>query len=390
MGKTSKEYALFGIGKMGKQAYSEMKESGKRIACIIDNNKSLWGTQFDGIPIISLDEFVSAYDAQNVDVVISSMKHIREMVNQLEMVKIKNWKYHIPRFKSFFPEDVLVFESGFNTSDDEDEQNKRVAGHPYFDYVRRECGELYKELPLFNHVEIETYNRCNGTCSFCPVSRGNDTRTECLMSKQLFKKIIEELSDLEYDGILALFSNNEPFLDDRIIDFHKYARNKLPKARMHLYTNGTVLTLDKFIDVMNYLDELIIDNYNKQRRLIPNCKAIKEYCEEHRELIKRVTIIIRNPSEILTTRAGTAPNRKELLLNENAGCFLPFKQFIIRPDGKVSLCCNDALGKNTLGDLTKETMVEVWKGEKYDSVRKSLLKGRQYIESCKYCDFFSQ
>lgn len=27
---------------------------------------------------------------------------------------------------------------------------------------------------------------------------------------------------------------------------------------------------------------------------------------------------------------------------------------VVRPDGKVSLCCNDALGTMTLGDLTKE------------------------------------
>ncbi len=40
---------------------------------------------------------------------------------------------------------------------------------------------------------------------------------------------------------LSLFSNNEPFLDDCIISFHQYARNKLPHVKMHLYTNGTLL-----------------------------------------------------------------------------------------------------------------------------------------------------
>lgn len=38
---------------------------------------------------------------------------------------------------------------------------------------------------------------------------------------------------------MTTFSTNEPLLDDRIIDFNKYAREHLPKARIHMYTNGT-------------------------------------------------------------------------------------------------------------------------------------------------------
>ena len=55
------------------------------------------------------------------------------------------------------------------------------------------------------------------------------------MEEFVFKKIIDELAELEYDGRLCLFSNNEPFLDERIMEFHKYARTKLTKARIHLY-----------------------------------------------------------------------------------------------------------------------------------------------------------
>ena len=30
--------------------------------------------------------------------------------------------------------------------------------------------------PKLQDIEIETLNRCNNDCSFCPVSRGNDIR----------------------------------------------------------------------------------------------------------------------------------------------------------------------------------------------------------------------
>lgn len=140
---------------------------------------------------------------------------------------------------------------------------------------------------------------------------------------------------------------------------------------------------------MKYLDELIIDNYNQELQLIPNCKKIKEYCLKNPELIKRVTIVLRKPIEILTTRGGEAPNRQEKESYEDTTCINPFTQMIIRPDGKVSLCCNDPLGRNTMGDLNINSLQEVWYGQEFQNVRKALINGRQHIEQCKYCDVFN-
>ena len=48
-----------------------------------------------------------------------------------------------------------------------------------------------KSFPLFESIEIETINRCNGTCSFCPINRNDDTRILHKMSDELFYNIIE-------------------------------------------------------------------------------------------------------------------------------------------------------------------------------------------------------
>ena len=253
-----------------------------------------------------------------------------------------------------------------------------------YDYAE----ELYQKVPMFDHVEIETYNRCNGGCSFCPVSVKNETRPEQKMEESLFYIIIDQLSDLNYSGKLALFSNNEPFLDERILDFHKYARERLPHARMHLFSNGTLLTMDKFTEIIEYLDELVIDNYNQQLNLIENSRRIKEYCEMHPELKDKVTIVLRKPREVLTSRGGSAPNRKQQELFSNARCILPFKQVIIRPDGKLSLCCNDPLGKHTMGDLREQTLKEIWFGDKFEEARRALMSGRGNYSDCRYCDTF--
>lgn len=158
---------------------------------------------------------------------------------------------------------------------------------------------------------------------------------------------------------------------------------------MHLFTNGTLLTIDKFKRIVECLDELIIDNYQQDLTLIKPCQDIEKYCEEHAELKKKVTIVLRKQQEILSNRGGNAPNRTDRVSYPNAKCVMPFKQLIIRPDGKVSLCCNDPLGHDTLADLNKEKIIDAWYNPKFQMVRECLYRGRENWEHCKYCDVFN-
>ena len=91
-------------------------------------------------------------------------------------------------------------------------------------YANREIKKWsVKNTHIFTYIEIETLNRCNGKCSFCPINATAPQRQYAKMDEQVFKKIIDELSEMGFDRKVALFSNNEPFLDERIIDFAKYA-----------------------------------------------------------------------------------------------------------------------------------------------------------------------
>ena len=270
----------------------------------------------------------------------------------------------------------------------EDEWNRITQDSINKTEIREYVETIKEKVPLFEFIEVETINRCNGMCSFCPVNKKVDPRIETKMEKGLFKKIIDELSSLNYSGELSLFSNNEPLLDERIIEFHKYAREKLPKARMHLFTNGTLLSLEIFLELMKYLDELIIDNYQQELKLLKPVAAINEYVSTHPELKEKVTIVLRKPHEILTSRGGDAPNRTNVQSYGDETCALPFEQMIIRPDGKVSLCCNDPLGRNTLGDVNNNSLQEIWYGDKYKMVRQCIAEGRKNWKQCEFCDTF--
>lgn len=245
-----------------------------------------------------------------------------------------------------------------------------------------------KEMPLFNNIEIETVNRCNGTCSFCPVNKNVDPREPKKMSEEMFKKIVQELKEINYTDAIALHSNNEPLIDKRIIEFTEYIKTELPDIFLYFFTNGTMLTLDKFKKLMKYLDLLVIDNYSDDLELIEPVEEVYNYCQEHPELKKKVMITKRLKTQILTSRGGQSNNRDEII-NIKSSCLLPFNKIVIQPDGIIPLCCCDPFGKEILGNLNENSLVEIWYGKKHMDIVKKLSEGdnpRRKIELCKNCD----
>jgi radical SAM protein with 4Fe4S-binding SPASM domain len=382
------KYVLFGAGYFGKQA---LREYGKdNVICIWDNDITKHGKYMDGIPIV---EFLNRNEIEEDFKIILCTIYYSEIIEQLEDACLNNYEiYHeVIIWNSYYSHKILVENPYDNNCDrdlSEQEWMEKNNGKLKRGAINRKVEQLYKEHHLFHHVEIETINRCNGACSFCPVSVKNEQRPYAMMDDNLFKKIIEQLSELNYSGRLSLFSNNEPLLDKRIVEFHKYARERLPLARMHLFTNGTLLTKDIFLQLVEYLDELIVDNYNQELQLTPASKMIMEYAQENPDIQKKVTVVLRKPDEILTSRGGDAPNRTQVSIEKNISCVHPFQQLIVRPDGKVSLCCNDPLGKSTMGDVNVNSLVDIWYGEKYESVRQAIFNGRENFEHCKNCDVF--
>ena len=243
-------------------------------------------------------------------------------------------------------------------------------------------------FPLPTAIEIETLNRCNGDCDFCPVNRKLDKREYKVMEEELFYSVIQQLKDLNYSGYISAYSNNEPLLDKRIFDFVAHIKHELPQAKNFLFTNGTLLTLEKFKMLIENLDYMVIDNYYEgEKHLNSGIETIAQFCLKNAELRKKVKIQLIDKHMLRNNRAGNAKNRKHIYRIKSS-CLWPFSQIVIRPTGKLSLCCNDALGQMTMGDLTKEKLIDIWRGEKYQSVRKAVKEGRKNIKLCYDCDSF--
>ena len=240
-------------------------------------------------------------------------------------------------------------------------------------------------LPLFDRISIETFSKCNGGCSFCPVNRFDDPRDDNLMDENLFKKIIVNLYDLDYKGQVILSLNNEPFLDKRIYSFAQMVRKYLPEAYISILSNGTPLNVERFKKIIDNVDELVIDNYNDELKWHENIRSIMEYLADKEIYKDKVKFRMRLENDVLDTRAGQANNRG-WIKTLDISCLYPFISINIQVNGDISLCCNDALSKEVVGNVGKKSLEEIWYSEKYFDYRKKINSSRKHVSICEGCD----
>ncbi len=246
-----------------------------------------------------------------------------------------------------------------------------------------------EKTPMPLVVNLETINRCNSTCSFCTANKNAEKRPYKRMEDELFYKIIDQLRDWGYKGHLTLYGNNEPFLDTRIVEFHKYCREQLPESFIFLSTNGLLLTIEKVKEIIPYINQLIINNYCRDMKLHDNVQEIYDYVKAHPQEFENVDILVqmRYMDAVLSNRAGSAPNKKakEKLIKET--CLMPYTDMFIFPDGKMGICCCDNFEVTNLADLTQVSIEDAWNSEEYKKLRQMIRTSRSDYAFCKYCDF---
>ena len=134
------------------------------------------------------------------------------------------------------------------------------------------------------------------------------------------------------------------------------------------------------------LDYLYLDNYDDDLAIHPHLQRIIDTRADEGNC--KVKLMVRPKTQVLNNRGGHAPN-KESEEVYTSSCILPFMQMVIRPDGKVSLCCQDAYGDVTLGDLSQQSVQEIWTGDPFVQIRKTMVSGgRSRLKSCRLCDLF--
>ena len=72
------------------------------------------------------------------------------------------------------------------------------------------------KIPMPSLVEVSDSGTCNRKCSFCPRSDPDYKDIKNFITKELHTKLCEELSEVNYKGILMYSGFNEPLLNKKI------------------------------------------------------------------------------------------------------------------------------------------------------------------------------
>ncbi len=266
-------------------------------------------------------------------------------------------------------------------------------------------------------MAIETTNRCNASCWFCPNNAMQ--REKQTMSDDLFEKIIDDCTKFPLDKIEP-FLNGEPLMDPKLIERLQLIRRKLPNTKLCLYTNGTILTpkkidalvglgIDRLYVSLNTLDPERYESVMglKLERTLKNLDYLTH--PTRRALVaKLITIRMTRTPDISHQEQKEFVRfcRKRGVRPFIVGPFnykgdipsaLPVPNFpcehITRVDilsnGRVALCCMDQEGQYSWGDIRQNSVLEVYNSEEALRYRNALRGGRRrYTEPCNACNLF--
>jgi len=285
-------------------------------------------------------------------------------------------------------------------------------------------------------MAIEPTTSCNLRCPECPSGLRQFTRPIGMLEPVFFKKTIDEVyQQLIY---LTFYFQGEPYLNPNFLDMVKYASDK--KIYTSTSTNAHYLNKEQAKKtVESKLDRLIIsidgttqEAYEQYRiggtlqKVIEGTKNIIEAKKELKSNLPHIVFqflvvkpnehqledvkklahnlgvdeVVFKTAQVYDFESGNPliPDNikysrykknsdgtysiKNKLLNQ---CWRMWSSCVVTWDGVVVPCCFDKDAKHQLGDLKKESFKELWKLDKYQNFRQSILKSRQEIDICKNC-----
>jgi 2-deoxy-scyllo-inosamine dehydrogenase (SAM-dependent) len=235
-------------------------------------------------------------------------------------------------------------------------------------------------------VTLETITACNRRCSYCPNSEFDRglTRNAKRMDGKLFIKIIDELAEIDSLETFMPHFFGEPLLDNRMSSLISYVRKRIPKVDIHLYTNGDLLTVDKYkILTQAGVNKFVVSEHGPETRT--RLLDIVNYRQRYG--IDNVSIDVKifwEGEELeLMDRGGLIGSEK---FSKIVACDAPSNTVIIDAQGNVVLCCNDYLGTAKFGNLENQKLMDIWNDGQYIKIRKELREGIFNLDMCKKCN----
>lgn len=263
-------------------------------------------------------------------------------------------------------------------------------------YINSQTESFKEHLKGLAVVELCITELCTRTCKFCP--RGDATvykNRNLHMSIETVGNFARKCKEEKYTGDIHISGFGEPFLHKKIFDIVKTLKMHLPNNRVTITNNGDCLNKMNLKEIYECgLDFMIISCYDgpeskEKFDLLFQESNIPQSSYEIRKLWS-------NPNEDIKTfveknkfnnRSGAVSSIREEK-TYSGQCYLPFYKLVIDWNGDALLCCNDWLRRHKgFGNVNEQSLREIWFGEEFTKVRKSLATGdRANNPACKHCN----
>jgi len=249
-------------------------------------------------------------------------------------------------------------------------------------------------------------------------------RKKEFMSMSLFRKIVDECGARGAKKILP-FLHGESLLVPGVEDYFRYIRKAAPRTHLNLTTNGAKLTaeLSELFLQEDLLDSIIVSIDGGDKKTFEDIRLGLDYDQVHGNVLH----FIRRRNELgkskptvsiaMVTVEENKATRDQLRMVwqeadevrfsvyfnwagklENTGrtphkvnfCERLYHYITILADGRVAMCCFDSEADYPVGDVTQDTIYEVWHSESFQQKRKWLYdRDFDRLELCAGCDYIN-
>ena len=286
-------------------------------------------------------------------------------------------------------------------------------------------------------LTIEPANVCNLACPLCITGSGGMERAAGKMSLQTFQNIIDKMGDDIY--FLLLYHQGEPYLNKHFLDFVRLAKEKriycTTSSNGHFFSEETIhATIDSGLDSMIIsIDGTTQESFAKYRirgdlqkvvdgsklfmqikkkrksktpliawqflvmkhneHEIPEIKKLAKETGVDRLLIKNIEVhnvqeaAVWLPDDDKYRRYHFDGENLEVKNSDKKSCPRPWLSTLINWDGSTVPCCFDKNGEFDMGNINEaEDFKDIWRNERYDHFRDTLLADRRSIEMCRNCN----
>lgn len=289
-------------------------------------------------------------------------------------------------------------------------------------FMRAFLDERIQYMDYPRYIAMETTGRCNARCSICPHSTLDRRNKD--MSDELFQKVISDLQQVPSNLPIIIFLNvvNEPFLDKKIFQRISHIADKLPNSKFDLYTNFNAIPKDFFDNIWQIKPSKINISFNHANkfeyensmhlnfdrtvrnltRLISDNKERKFYHSIRLSRVKDSTYKDQQFIDECRSLFDAFEYNVDYTINLANRCdwlndidtnktpvpyTFPCRQWLgitIFCNGTVPLCCMDARGKFSIGDLNKSSILEIYNRKHFRHLREST-PSRETVYPCNTC-----